>query len=313
METQETSKKALVLSGGSILGAFQAGAISHLLKQGFQPDIIMGISAGALNSTFLVNEAGKMGDNLDWEIAGKELKQFWLKEVTQPKDLVRKPGLLTQLWRLLTNKFNGLMDYSPLVKMLNKQINSSYLRNSPAELVVGAVDWSEGDMEYRNQQTAQILDYVIASASIPVFLPHWKINDRPFIDGGIRDVVPLNKLIDRGIEEVVVIATQPSKMKEVSPQKVGNLGTFILRFIDIMLNEILSNDLATLEKVNQELVLLEKKKLQPIGSLKDKRFIKSTVIRPAKSYDITLQDFHQKDIRRLISDGEQAARIYPAA
>jgi|GEM_PF-5766007 len=35
-------KKALVLSGGSIKGAFQAGAIKVVLESGFKLDIIIG-------------------------------------------------------------------------------------------------------------------------------------------------------------------------------------------------------------------------------------------------------------------------------
>jgi hypothetical protein len=41
--------KALVLSGGSILGAFQAGAIAKVLGDGFVPELVIGTSVGALN------------------------------------------------------------------------------------------------------------------------------------------------------------------------------------------------------------------------------------------------------------------------
>jgi len=45
--------KALVLSGGGALGAFQAGAIKRLYESGYEPDLICGISVGALNAVKL--------------------------------------------------------------------------------------------------------------------------------------------------------------------------------------------------------------------------------------------------------------------
>ncbi|WP_310590414.1 patatin-like phospholipase family protein [Dyadobacter sp. NIV53] len=50
--------KALVLGGGSMKGAFQVGVIQAVLENGFEPEMIYGISVGALNATFLTNETG---------------------------------------------------------------------------------------------------------------------------------------------------------------------------------------------------------------------------------------------------------------
>ena len=47
--------KFLVLGGGSIKGAWQAGAIRAVLESGYQPDFITGISVGSINGPFLVN------------------------------------------------------------------------------------------------------------------------------------------------------------------------------------------------------------------------------------------------------------------
>jgi len=51
--------KALVLGGGSIKGSFQAGAIDALLKAGFKPFKIFGVSVGSLNGVFLADRAGR--------------------------------------------------------------------------------------------------------------------------------------------------------------------------------------------------------------------------------------------------------------
>ena len=74
--------KALVLGGGSLKGAWQVGAIQAVLETGFKPDMIYGISAGALNATFMVNEAGNQfikNKSIDWDLVNKNLLKFGLK------------------------------------------------------------------------------------------------------------------------------------------------------------------------------------------------------------------------------------------
>ncbi|MEL6673364.1 MAG: patatin-like phospholipase family protein [Bacteroidota bacterium] len=303
--TLSQTKTALVLSGGSMLGAFQAGAIAHLLDQGFKPDVVMGISAGALNGTFLVHEAGRMNGHTDWPDIGAKLKDFWVSRVRHPRDLIRRRFLLLQLWRILTHRFNGWYDYRPLVKIIQDEFKLTHLRKSPVDLVVGAVDWTGGEIEYPDKGHPLLIDYIIASASIPVILPYWRIKDRPYVDGGMRDVAPLRQLVDKGIEEVVVILTQPERFPKPK-YAPGNLFPFIERIIELMLSEILENDLAQLEKINQQINSLPSGKSEAEGVLAGKRYIKCTVIRPERAYEVGLGDFSPKDVQQLISDGHQA-------
>src|SRR5262249_62100808 len=44
--------RALILGGGSIKGAYQAGVIDTLFKNGFRPDYLYGISAGSGKASF---------------------------------------------------------------------------------------------------------------------------------------------------------------------------------------------------------------------------------------------------------------------
>lgn len=311
MNKHKPPKRALVLSGGAMMGAFQAGVIETLLERGFHPDTIMGISAGALNSSFLVNEAGKMNGNLDWPTIGNELTTFWLEQIKSPRDIVRQTGLLRLIWRLIIKRFNGILDYTPLVKLIQSRFDQTHFQNSPAELVVGAVDWINGDIEYPDQEHPRIIDFIIASASIPIILPYWSIEDRPYVDGGIRDVVPLKKLINKEIDEIVVVLTQPALLSKAKGKQKGNLIAFAGRVIELMLHEILLNDLASLNRINHELADLQASKQEPIGYLKGKRQIKCTIIRPEHPYHIHLNAFDQEDIQEMIVDGRRiAARAY---
>ena len=66
--------KALVLGGGSIKGAFQAGAVAEVLARGLEPGIITGISVGALNGAYLTERAGRAAPAAPgWNAIGQEL------------------------------------------------------------------------------------------------------------------------------------------------------------------------------------------------------------------------------------------------
>src|SRR5438046_2192955 len=82
-----SSKRALVLSGGGIKGAFQAGAIAEVLSSGFQPAILVGTSIGALNAAFLADRAGSsylVNRHVDWRKLGESLEKFWRDRITGP-------------------------------------------------------------------------------------------------------------------------------------------------------------------------------------------------------------------------------------
>ena len=61
--------QALVLSGGGVLGAFQAGFLRALFRTPFRPSLIVGTSAGALNGAFLALHPDEQG--------AEELASIW--------------------------------------------------------------------------------------------------------------------------------------------------------------------------------------------------------------------------------------------
>lgn len=47
---------AFVLAGGGSLGAVQAGMLAEVLAAGVRPDLIVGVSAGAINGAYLASD-----------------------------------------------------------------------------------------------------------------------------------------------------------------------------------------------------------------------------------------------------------------
>ncbi|MEX0802559.1 MAG: patatin-like phospholipase family protein [Pirellulales bacterium] len=297
---------ALVLSGGSVKGAFQAGALPVVFSKGYVPEYIWGVSIGALNGAFLVDRAGRAastGLTPNWHHIGDDLKTFWQTNVTKPDDLVTKRifPLVPSLW----GSFNGLLDTTKLQTLVRRTLDEKYLVQSPCGYAAGVVDLIEGSYFNADLTTAKLLDHIIASTSIPVTMPLVKQGTTWLADGGVRDIAPLRHAIDADASRIVVIACQAKKL-EAKTFNPGNPVALLERVIEILTDEILQNDLTTLEWIN----LHCPKSGTPVasGPFKGKRYIPTTVIRPEKNLVIDITKFTSADISQLIKEGEAAAK-----
>ena len=174
--------KALVLGGGSLKGAWQAGAVQAVLETGFKPDMVYGISAGALNAAFIVNQAGKQfieTGKINWDSVNKELIRFWIQNITKPSDIgILKSKIALGIDTILS-RFDGLLDTNPLHEKLKLHLDLTTLRRSPINLKVGAVNVNTGKMHYADPMEQHFLDYLRASSSLPIIMPAIQIGGRP--------------------------------------------------------------------------------------------------------------------------------------
>ena len=277
--------KILVLAGGSVKGAFQAGVIKALFEQGYQPDAIYGVSAGSLNAAYLVNQFGQQANAhlpISYPQAAQDLWDFWELRITHPQSL-SKPFNLFELGRsALTKKFKGLVDTSPLRDLLQDVLQSRNLSASPVGLKVGAVNVLDGAMHYVDPSFENFQEYLLASSAVPILMPVVKINGetrKSYLDGGLRDVAPLQKAIQDGATEVVVIACH-TEMIEGGDFDSGDLLALVDRVMDIAVNEILNADLRM-----------------------QRSEVKLRIIRPMQPLSIDIQHFTKMDIRRMLEMG----------
>ncbi|GAB3892990.1 hypothetical protein GCM10028803_06610 [Larkinella knui] len=293
--------RALVLGGGSLKGAFQAGAIQAILETGFEPEVIYGVSVGSLNAAFLVHEAGKQFAEhgaVDWKKAGRQLIEFWIRNITRPEDVAIVRPRFMMGYNTLLSRFDGLLDNAPLQALLKTHIKLPILVNSPIKLKVGAVDIIKGDMVYTSNDDESILDYVIASSSLPFLMPAVCIGgdrQKMFLDGGLREVAPLREAIDDGAVELVCVACHA---KHIFTEKFNyrSLLNLVERVKDITVNQIVNNDIAWAER------WIEREKLRG----KDMHL---TLVRPHEPLYLNLMRFSSDDIGRLIVQGYRDATI----
>lgn len=293
------SKKVLVLGGGSLKGAFQAGAILALLETDFVPDALYGVSVGSMNATFLVNETARQfveTGYIDWPKAGHQLIENWIRHITRPEDVATIRSRFRTGYKTIMRRFDGFLDNAPIKSLIHKLVSLDVMRQGPTQLKVGAVDVIGGDMVYADLSDDNFLDYVFASSSLPVLMAAMQIGDKPeraFLDGGLREVAPLREAIDDGATEIVCIACHA---RRVFNERFNHRNLFNLldRVKDITVNQLVNNDIAWAERY------VAHQKLQG-------RVIKLTIIRPTEPLYLNLMKFTPDDIGRLIVQGYQAA------
>jgi NTE family protein len=208
MEGDMARRSALVLQGGGALGAFEFGAARALYEKNLAPDVIAGVSIGAITAVLLARPAEGL-EPLD------ALKAFWEK-VTVRADLypaplrpyasflgnrhffTLRPDFLT--WPFAALGWTHFYETDALRDTLKKLVNLNTLKDPSAEplLLVSATHVKEGQIKYFDSgQGGLSLDHIIASGSLPPAFPMTKIGHEFYWDGGLFDNTPLGAVLDK--------------------------------------------------------------------------------------------------------------------
>ena len=199
------ARSALVLQGGGALGAYELGAARALYKDNhFSPDVIAGVSVGAITAVLLARPARGLKPL-------EALEAFWEK-VTVPGLLL--PPALRQYASFFgdPNFFVPRLDYfnwpgwtyfydtAPLRDTLQQLVDLDALpdRTAAPALLVSATDLEEGQIRYfYSREDTLTLDHVIASGSLPPAFPMTTIENKSYWDGGLFNNTPLGAVLDK--------------------------------------------------------------------------------------------------------------------
>lgn len=180
-------KTGLVLSGGGTRGFAHLGVIAGLNKKGIKPDVISGVSAGAITGAFVA--AG-----ISPEDTMKIFSKGWFFKYTK-----------TQI------PIDGLLRLDGLKEIIEKKIEIKNIEDLPTPLYVGVSNLNKGTIEYINK--GPIAQWVLASSSIPALFSPVEINGYLYSDGGIMDNIPIEP-IKNDCEKIIVVNITPLKQKD---------------------------------------------------------------------------------------------------
>lgn len=310
--TTPTASMALVLTGGGARAAYQVGLLQFLARQypDLRFDILTGVSAGAINASFLASHTGSFAE------AVNDLSDLWTG--LTPDEVFRVDGLAlaksVARWgvRLLSGgsrlapTTRGLVDTAPLENFLRGALeadSAGNLAGIQANLELGrlqslaltAVDWSTGRTvtwvqgalpdrwrrPTREGRSTEIqIRHIMASAALPLLFPAVEVDGSWFGDGGVRLTYPLSPALHLGADRILAISTRfrATGGRSRPPDTVGYPPP--VQVAGILMNAIfldqLDQDAMRLHRINQLLQKVPEEhqsNLRPVGL---------TIIRPSR-------------------------------
>ena len=194
-------KKGLVLEGGGMRALFTAGVMDEMMENGIEFDGAVGVSAGA---SFGCNYKSKqIGRALRYNIDFKD----------EPRYMGIRSLLKTGDWVGAEFSYHIMpVDLDP--------VDFDTYENNPMEFHVVCTDVDTGKAVYHKLPKIdhEALDWVRASASLPIISRPVCINGKRLLDGGMADSIPLEYFQQQGYGRNVVILTQPKGFKKKSPR-----------------------------------------------------------------------------------------------
>jgi len=231
---------ALILDGGGARAAYQLGVLRWLVSRypEFRPPIITGVSAGAINATFLAAHPGSMADGV------RALAQLWSRLTIDQVFRVDVRSLVSNLARWGVRLVSGggamapdvraLVDTAPLRRTLGatlRPLENGQITGIASNLEAGrlhalaiitssystgqSVVWVQGcqienwERPYRrSRKTRMTVDHVMASAALPLLFPAVLVEGTWHGDGGIRLMAPCSPALHLGARHLLAISTR---------------------------------------------------------------------------------------------------------
>jgi predicted acylesterase/phospholipase RssA len=204
--------KLLSFSGAGTKIVSHCVHAEHLMRD-YRPDIIAGISSGSL--VIFPSLLGKF-DELKEFSTSLSLEDIFYKVPVNSEGKLK----LLSIWRLFRTGSFGVMDGPTGIRATIKKFVSeeefNQVLKSGVKIYVGVNNITQGKFELiflNNKTYEEAITWLIASSSIPLYVPAVKIGSFYYNDGGVRcfnPAAPVMRLYKNLIKECVsVYATEP--------------------------------------------------------------------------------------------------------
>jgi len=217
---KQMEKIGLVLEGGAMRGMFTAGVLDVMMENGITFDGAAGVSAGAA-----------FGCNIKSRQIGRAIR--YNKKYCRNKEYVS-----IRSWIRTGDLYGADFGYRKLPLELDP-FDEKTFRENPMDFYAVATDMDTGEAVYHNCLTgdAKDLEWIRASASMPVVSRPVEIDGRRLSDGGTADSIPLRFMENRGYGKNVVVLTQPPEYRK-EPMKHFGIMKFALRKYPKLVNAL---------------------------------------------------------------------------
>ncbi|MDP6186374.1 MAG: patatin-like phospholipase family protein [Pseudomonadales bacterium] len=279
------SGQALVLSGGGARAAYQVGCLRALSQAlpNYRPQILTGVSAGAINATHLAAFQGS------WQDSVEALVGLWQHMRT---DKVYRTGLGPMMgrmahWglhfvsggRLGRKDIRGMVQNAPLRSYLqehlaadpatgeicgvDQNLTDGWLKalavmttnyaSGRSEAWVDTLEetiWSGSQVSAR--PTSLTIDHVMASAALPFFFPAVRLRNHWHGDGGVRLAAPLSPALRLGAKRILAVSprVKPQRPEEGLATSYPSPGQVAGVMLNAVFLDLLDFDALQMQRIN---------------------------------------------------------------
>jgi NTE family protein len=301
--------QALVLSGGGARAAYQVGCLRAIAREipDYRPEILTGVSAGAINATHLGAFQGSWRDSVE------ALVSLWQQMRTNKVYRTGLGPLASRMshWglhfvsggRLGRKDIRGMVNNQPLRSYLQQQLAAESGTGEIAgvdqnladgwlkALAVVTTNYGNGRSEawvdtlaeqiwngsqVVGQRASLTIEHVMASAALPFFFPSVHLRGQWHGDGGVRLAAPLSPAMRLGAKRILAVSprTPPKQTENGLPVSYPSPGQIAGVMLNAVFLDLLDFDALQMQRIND---LLRRIPRQNWG---DQRQVEVMVLRP---------------------------------
>jgi predicted acylesterase/phospholipase RssA len=221
------------------------GGVYELLRQGVVPDIISGVSSGAILAFILCASSDPM-KTIETRSIGFNSKDVFSKPP------FNKKGNITFSSGKNALLHNYLSEQDNLFDLLRSVVSADewdlYLSdpNSP-DVIIMAVDFLTGSRVFEKLKDycyEDAIKLVVASSSIPVFVNPIDFDGKVLYDGGVRNHILTEWVFDNYpiTKSYSIFSRSKDFKKHISRSELSTIIKVLFRTVEIMENEISKSD-----------------------------------------------------------------------
>lgn len=192
---------AIALGGGGTKGAYHIGVWKALCEMDIKISAVTGCSIGSLNGALLAQGDYETAYELWQSVSGDNIVEFSDTVSENFLDLKNMAVIISDIHN------NSGLDTAPLKRLVSEYVDEEKLRTSGIDfglVTYDRTDRKEKSVFLKDIPNGRLIDYIMASAAFPG-LKKTVIDDKEYIDGGVKNNIPADMLIGSGIKNIIAV------------------------------------------------------------------------------------------------------------
>jgi NTE family protein len=200
-------KVGLVLAGGGGKGAYHIGVWKALREYGVDRNItaVSGTSVGALNSALFMQGNLELAEEVWMSINHDKILSIDASRLSNLLGSIRLPELAK--WTSKVSSF-GVFSRSGFLELINEYLDLKIVSSSKISCYAACCEVPSLEIKYfklNRCSSEKITTILLATSALPVIFDPIDIEGKIYIDGGIKNNIPIQPLYNEEFRNIIVV------------------------------------------------------------------------------------------------------------